>query len=147
MTNSLSHEVVWLLLFWFQTFNLFSFSISCLLFYIITKKIIVIKVPWILNYFRGRTELIVNLLPDENLPFLSKGSVSCNLLSVKKPGFLGWCSFVSLLNIETTWDITGLSVGSSWTHSSPIWITRNTSTWLLDSKMTSSVSPKSLSSL
>ena len=48
---------------------------------------------------------------------------SLELLSMKKPGCLGWGSGTpSLPSMETTDDIAGLSCGSFWTHNRPTWM-------------------------
>ena len=55
--------------------------------------------------------------------FLNIAPELLGVLSMKKPGYLGWGRIASsFINIEYTQDIIGLSSRNFWTHSKPTWI-------------------------
>lgn len=101
---------------------------------------------WTKNY-RGPTVVILKSLDEDNICVLCEPSFPCRFLSVKNPGFWGSGSSILLFNIRTTDDISGRYSGYSWTQSNPIWMTRNTSHWLLDSKIAPSINSSSCSPL
>lgn len=79
---------------------------------------------------------------------LEDESVSTSFLPRQNPGFFGNGNVaVSLLNIKTTDDITGLSSACSWTHKRPTWMHLNTSYGAHDSLTDESISPNPFPSL
>ena len=56
-------------------------------------------------------------------PFLDIAPELLGLLSMKKPGCLGWGRIASsFVNVESTLDIIDLSSGNFWTHSKATWM-------------------------
>lgn len=80
-------------------------------------------------YYLGAKNVTVNSVPKDEPCLLEEESISC-CLSMKNPSSFGWGSSFSLVNIETTNDMLGMSFEYSCTHNNPIWIARKISKWL-----------------
>ena len=97
---------------------------------------------WIPYLASGK--VIVSVLDSS---FLDNAPALPELLSMKKPGCLGWGRIASsFVNIDSTQEIIGLSSTNFWTHSKPTWI--HLSTWDLKRESSKHVydSSKALSS-
>lgn len=102
-----------------------------------------------INYkvYLGSITLMVCKLLEGISRLIDTVSENKRFLSLKKPGCLGSRSNMSLLNIKTTTDMFGLSLGSCCTHNRPMCITLNTSEISVhDSLTASSISSYALSS-
>ncbi|GKV50568.1 hypothetical protein SLEP1_g57270 [Rubroshorea leprosula] len=64
------------------------------------------------NLYRGSNTKRLSSLVEDDSGLLDEGFVTCDFLSIRKPGSLGCSKAISLLSIKTTYGILGLSSGS-----------------------------------